>query len=181
MRSRTALALLLLLTSLALPSLAAGGGPLIVVVGTSSLLLIQPLLLLLKPVLWIASGRLFSLKRVYVAYCVAVVVAGIACPLVIAAVSILPSMLSSGQFTWAALAGTWVYEGMGTPRTALASLVVWWLILGAVAIGVERKILHRNGGRGVNGFVVLDVVVTFASAALLATLLWRDLLTPLSS
>lgn len=179
MKLRAALVVLLLLNSLALPSLAAGGGPLILVVGTSSLLLIQPLLLVLKPILWIASGRGVPLKRLYLAYCAAIFVAGIAGPLVIAAVSISPSMLSSGRFTWAAIAGTWVYEGMTSPRSAFASLAVWWFVLGGVAVGVERKVLERSGAPPVNGLVVLDVVVTFASAALLAAFVWRDLLPPL--
>jgi len=68
---------------------------------------------------------------------------------------------------------------MASPRSALASLAVWWLVLGAVAVGVERKVLERNGAPRANGLVMLDVVVTFASAALLAAFVWRDLLPPL--
>jgi hypothetical protein len=179
MKLRAALGVLLLLDSWALPTLAAGGGPLILIVGTSSLLLVQPLLLILKPLLWIVSGRRVPLKRLYLAYFSGIVVAGVAIPLVIAALSILPSMLSSGRVTWAAIAGTWVYEGMANPRSALASLAVWWVLLGLVAVGVERKVLERSGVPRANGLVVLDVAVTFASAALLAAFIWRDLLPPL--
>jgi hypothetical protein len=159
----------------ALPSAASGGGPLLVVVGVSSLALVLVPLLLLKPVLWVVTGRPVALSRLYVSYLIAVGIAGVAAPLAIAAITILPTIIAPNASEVFSIAGTWIYEGMGHPRGSLVTLIVWWIILSIAAVMIERRMLTRYGAVRSASIAALDGGVTFLLSAIVAAFLWRDL------